>query len=190
MVKISLLTPILYTFNSIAYPYIKFRINIFNQRYFLNVSTIRSDILNDLCQERRELDSALAWLSTLGGAFSALGDNFEHCVSILNFSHRYLWNLNMSMKILLQAVMAGRISISQFRIALKLGDPQTISRCRLFYAVSLIQRSDLRLARYIIEDEYHKAVTIHLEDKRLKRMCCGIWAKLRYEWRKKYKRKF
>lgn len=37
--------------------------------------------MNDLCHEKRELDSALAWLSTLGGAFSALGDNFKHCVS-------------------------------------------------------------------------------------------------------------
>lgn len=48
-------------------------------------TTFRSNILNDLCHEKRELDSALAWLSTLGGAFSALGDNFEHCVSYNEF---------------------------------------------------------------------------------------------------------
>lgn len=38
-------------------------------------------MLNYLSYEKRELDSALAWLSTLGGAFSALGDDFENCVS-------------------------------------------------------------------------------------------------------------
>lgn len=31
--------------------------------------------------ETRELDYAMSWLSTLGGAFSALGEEFQHCVS-------------------------------------------------------------------------------------------------------------
>lgn len=31
--------------------------------------------------ERQEADHAMSWLSTLGGAFSALGEEFEHCVS-------------------------------------------------------------------------------------------------------------
>lgn len=31
--------------------------------------------------ERQETDHAMSWLSTLGGAFSALGEEFEHCVS-------------------------------------------------------------------------------------------------------------
>jgi len=43
--------------------------------------------------ERQEADHAMSWLSTLGGAFSALGEEFEHCVSysgfafLLNFPH-------------------------------------------------------------------------------------------------------
>lgn len=31
--------------------------------------------------ERQEADHAMSWLSTLGGAFSALGEEFEYCVS-------------------------------------------------------------------------------------------------------------
>lgn len=30
--------------------------------------------------ERQEADHAMSWLSTLGGAFSALGEEFEYCV--------------------------------------------------------------------------------------------------------------
>lgn len=33
-----------------------------------------------LARERLEVESAFSWLSTLGGAFSALGDSFDHCV--------------------------------------------------------------------------------------------------------------
>lgn len=35
-----------------------------------------------MVMERMEIDHAMSWLSTLGGAFSALGDQFVHCVSI------------------------------------------------------------------------------------------------------------
>lgn len=31
--------------------------------------------------ERIELDYIMSWLSTLGGAFSSLGDQFVNCVS-------------------------------------------------------------------------------------------------------------
>jgi len=31
--------------------------------------------------ERKEAEEAMCWLSTMGGAFSALGEDFEHCVS-------------------------------------------------------------------------------------------------------------
>ncbi|XP_065217747.1 uncharacterized protein F58A4.6 [Planococcus citri] len=142
---------------------LRIRIRLFNpQKHIIDYKW--GNILNDLCHERRELDSALAWLSTLGGAFSALGDNFEHC-----------------------AIMAGRISVTQFKIAIRLGDPPTVSRCRLFYALSLIQRGSLKMARSIIENEYKKAITVYARDRRLRKMCCGIWAKLQYEWKRKLK---
>lgn len=52
----------------------------------------------DLVRERCEVDHALSWLSTLGGAFSALGDYFEAC-----------------------ADTAGKISVHQLKLALRLG---------------------------------------------------------------------
>ena len=50
----------------------------------------RSDILNQLCYEKRELYSAMAWLSTLGGAFSALGDISSDYVSYISKSKAVL----------------------------------------------------------------------------------------------------
>lgn len=35
-----------------------------------------------MANERKEIDHAMSWLSTLGGAFSALGDRFDSCVSV------------------------------------------------------------------------------------------------------------
>jgi hypothetical protein len=37
-----------------------------------------------LARERAEVECAFSWLSTLGGAFSALGDSFGHCVGLLS----------------------------------------------------------------------------------------------------------
>lgn len=34
-----------------------------------------------LIREAIEMDYIMSWLSTLGGAFSSLGDQFIHCVS-------------------------------------------------------------------------------------------------------------
>lgn len=86
--------------------------------------------------------------------------------------------------------MAGRISIQQFRIALKLGDPPTVARCRLFYALSLIQCGKLKQARNLIRKMYFIAITQHGSDVRLQRMCLGIWNKLQYDWSKKFKHKY
>lgn len=111
-----------------------------------------------MVREKCELDNALSWLSTLGGAFSALGDHFEKC-----------------------ALIAGKISVDQLRLALQLGDPTIAARCRLYYSLSLIQQQKFRLSKYIILQEYHNAKTSIIIDFRLIRMCKGIWAKLQYE---------
>lgn len=42
--------------------------------------SLRNERVTEMALERRELDHAMSWLSTLGGGFSALGENFEHCV--------------------------------------------------------------------------------------------------------------
>ncbi|CAG7818854.1 unnamed protein product [Allacma fusca] len=83
------------------------------KKYFMDPKA--NEILVMMLVEKRELEHSLNWLSTLGGAFSALGENS------ISFAHR-----------------AGKVS--------KDSDP------------------------------------------RLKRMCVGIWAKLKYEWKIKKKK--
>lgn len=52
-------------------------------------SRCRGERAAHMALERCEVDHAMSWLSTLGGAFSALGEQFQHCVSI-NFCIEYL----------------------------------------------------------------------------------------------------
>jgi hypothetical protein len=62
------------------------------------VYSSRNERLERLVIERRELDNAMSWLSTLGGAFSALGEEFKHCVSILHklpHSTHWGWGRNV-----------------------------------------------------------------------------------------------
>lgn len=82
--------------------------------------------------------------------------------------------------------MAGRISMQQLKLACKLRDPRIVARCRLYFALSLIQQKRLKAARYLVENVYHDAITCYVADTRLKRMCFGIWTKLQFEWNKKY----
>ncbi|GLV38481.1 uncharacterized protein CBL_12968 [Carabus blaptoides fortunei] len=117
-----------------------------------------NDRTTHIAWERLELDHCLSWLSTLGGAFSALGDYFSNC-----------------------ALMAGKISFHQLKLAIRLGDPTVASRCKLFLSLSLIQRGYFRLAKKIIYEEYHSAKNATVTDARLVKMCQGIWAKLKYE---------
>ncbi|XP_017770695.1 PREDICTED: uncharacterized protein F58A4.6 [Nicrophorus vespilloides] len=110
----------------------------------------------ELVRERCELDNALSWLSTLGGAFSALGDYFVD-----------------------RAKTAGKISLHQLQLALKVGDPLIAARCRLYFSLSLIQQGKYKVAKDIVMYEYDNAK--HGTDVRLVRMCKGIWSKLSYE---------
>nr|XP_018909309.1 PREDICTED: uncharacterized protein LOC109038640 [Bemisia tabaci] len=119
--------------------------------------------LERLCYERQELETAMAWLSTLGGAFSALGDKQEQC-----------------------AVIAGKISVQQLRNAMRLGDPLTVARCKLYFSLSLIQQRKFRPAKHIIKEQYQLAIANAEKDFKLVRMCLGIWSKLKYE--KKHKK--
>jgi hypothetical protein len=123
-----------------------------------------SERLERLVMERRELENAMSWLSTLGGAFSALGEEIVHCAEI-----------------------AGRISVQQFRIALRLGDPMTVARCKLYLALSLVQTGHLASARCIVEQQYLLACSAPVLDTRLISMCLGIWAKLKYDYHKRRK---
>ena len=85
----------------------------------------------------------------------------------------------------LQAETAGHISVQQFRIALRLGDPMTVARCKLYLALSLVQTGHLVSARRIVEQQYRLACSAPVLDTRLISMCLGIWAKLKYEYHKR-----
>lgn len=119
----------------------------------------RNDRIDYLVRERCELEHVLSWLSTLGGAFSALGDYFLNCAEV-----------------------AGNISINQLKLAFRLGDPTVMARCRLFISLSLIQRCYFKLAKSIIYTEYINAKKSNVIDVRLLNMCKGIWCKLKYEY--------
>lgn len=55
--------------------------NYMYKQFFLHLYFLRNKILMQIIREKQEADCAMSWLSTLGGAFSALGEEFEHCVS-------------------------------------------------------------------------------------------------------------
>ncbi|XP_033341849.2 uncharacterized protein F58A4.6 [Megalopta genalis] len=119
-----------------------------------------NDNITQMVLERREVDHAMSWLSTLGGAFSALGDEYQHC-----------------------AEMAGKISVKQLQLAMRLGDPHLVARCKLYAALSLIQQGHIKIPKIIIKSIYKFA--INQNDVRLQNMCLGIWAKLKYCFKKK-----
>ncbi|XP_034933666.1 uncharacterized protein F58A4.6 [Chelonus insularis] len=121
-------------------------------------------IITVLALERRELNYAMSWLSTLGGAFSAMGEQFDSCAKV-----------------------AGKISMHQFKLALRLNDPLLIARCRLYACLSLIQQNKLKLPRTEIPRIYEFAKLN--EDKQLKRMCQGVWAKFKYSYYLEKKKK-
>ncbi|XP_052888618.1 uncharacterized protein F58A4.6 [Anopheles moucheti] len=106
-----------------------------------------------------ELTELMAWLSTLGGAFSALGNYQPAC-----------------------ADTAGKISLHQMKLAFRLGDPSLVARCQLYLAISLIQRAEFAVAKQIIQRVYRNERKQTEPETRLLKMCQGIWSKLRYEY--------
>lgn len=68
------------------------------------------------------------------------------------------------------------------RIALKLGDPILLSKCKLFLALSLMQRGRITLPKRIIKEQYNYAKNLpeNSKDIRLENMCKGAWVKLQF----------
>lgn len=100
----------------------------------------------------------MSWLSTLGGAFSALGDSFDAC-----------------------AERAARISFYQLKLAMKSGNPSIIARCKLYYSISLIQKGQLGAAKHLVLKQYEWAKKeMAAGEPLLYKMCHGIWLKLQY----------
>ncbi|KAL5016910.1 hypothetical protein ScPMuIL_006499 [Solemya velum] len=82
------------------------------------------------------LEEAMACMSTLGGAYSALGNYFQE-----------------------YAKEAGRISLKQMKIAMEIGDPSLAARCKVFLAQSFMQCGHFRICKNIIRDQYKFAIS-------------------------------
>ncbi|KAL1237520.1 Uncharacterized protein TSPI_01462 [Trichinella spiralis] len=109
-----------------------------------------------------ELEKFMWILSTFGGAFSAYGDYNEDF-----------------------AVKASAISVKQLEIAMKLGNPVLISRCKLYLSLSLIQRGYFRLAKRIIREQFKLWEKVEVSDGNLiRKICRGIWTRLNNEKRR------
>jgi hypothetical protein len=76
---------------------------------------------------RLQLEAIFAWLSTLGGAHSSLGETLVN-----------------------HARTAGVISKKQLALAIQLGDPILSAQCKLYYALSLMQQGQLEAAAAIV----------------------------------------
>ncbi|XP_034119579.1 uncharacterized protein F58A4.6 [Drosophila albomicans] len=124
------------------------------------------EMLRHTIWEHVEVEHLMSWLSTLGGGFSALGEQFERC-----------------------AETAGKISLQQLTIGLRLGDPFLQARCKLYYSISLIQRGQLRQAKHLIRSQHRFALQFKEYDQRLMRMCLGIWLRLRFEYEERRSRR-
>lgn len=77
-----------------------------------------------------------------------------------------------------QAEEAGRISMRQYKLSKMLGDDGLAARSKLYSALSYSQKGKIKLARHIVRNVAAFGRAAH--DKRLIRMCQGVWAKLKY----------
>lgn len=115
-----------------------------------------SHILGDL-SKHIALEEGFAWLSTLGGAHSSLGETFQH-----------------------HAKRAGEISGHQLRLAIQLGNESLIARCYVFWSWSLMQRGNLRQCKLCILKTWRFCKTLKCRDRILENMCKAVWSRLRY----------
>lgn len=103
------------------------------------------------------LEEAFAWFSTLGGAYSSLGDHS------LQFAEE-----------------AGRIAIKQLKIAEEEGDPILASKAKLFFAQSLMQRGYIEESKQIIKCQTVFAKRLVLPDSKLLTMCRALRKRWKY----------
>lgn len=147
------------------------------------------DMLAHTIWEHIEVEHLMSWLSTLGGGFSALGEQFERCVSVVPRANPKPKQFLIPHVFSKQATTAGKISLQQLTIGLRLGDPFLQARCKLYYSISLIQRGQLRQAKHLIRTQYQFAIKHKEHDQRLVRMCLGIWLRLSFEYDERRKRR-
>ncbi|XP_046864153.1 uncharacterized protein LOC124458095 isoform X2 [Xenia sp. Carnegie-2017] len=96
-------------------------------------------------KEQLQLEAAFAWLSTLGGAHSALG----------NYFHK-------------NAKVACELSMKQLYIATKIGSPILATHCKLYFAMSLMQQGQYKRASKIISSVWRNIMNDKgLQEKKL-----------------------
>jgi len=86
--------------------------------HYLAIDTNWNKRILNLVVIRFKVEDSLSWLSTLGGAYSSLGEYDINC-----------------------AVKAGQISVSQLRLAAISGDPNLMARCGIYMAYSMCQQN-------------------------------------------------
>jgi len=111
-----------------------------------------------LLHARLDLEVAMAWLSTLGGGFSALGDYYGFA-----------------------AEKAQKISLAQMKLARDMGDPIMAAKSWVWFSLALIQKGQIQTAYMIVKTQlaFSRTKTGKF-DPRLKRMCKGVLSKIRY----------
>ena len=134
------------------------------------VTTLPSDSLDyrwyarihSLLSEFVVLESSLAWLNTLGGAYAALGDRSKY-----------------------HAKVAHNIATKQLAIADRLSDSKLMTRCNLYIAFGLLQQEKYRTARDIIDDQMKSSnVTGSMAEAKLYQMCLAATQRLKIGRRK------
>ncbi|KAI6654654.1 hypothetical protein LOD99_1048 [Oopsacas minuta] len=118
-------------------------------RWYARVYSLLSDFVF--------MESALAWLNTIGGAYSSLGERSKY-----------------------HAKVAHNIAIKQLAIANKLNDTKLMTQCNLYMAFGLLQQHKYKSAQSIIADQMKSSnVTGRRAEEKLYQMCMSATQRLK-----------
>ncbi|CAF0879821.1 unnamed protein product [Adineta steineri] len=107
--------------------------------------------------KRVRYESSWAWLSTLGGGHSCLGEiSAEH------------------------AKEAEAISKNQIRLSSEIGDPNALVKSYLFLSLSYLQQKRYDEVRTILRFQYRRIQQKDITEDRLPVMCIALWKKMKY----------
>ena len=125
-----------------------------DHRWYARVYSLLSDFVF--------MESALAWLNTMGGAYSSLGERSKH-----------------------HARVAHSIATKQLAIADKLNDSRLMTQCNLYMAFGLLQQDKYKPAQHIIADQMKSSnVTGRRAETKLYQMCLSAKERLKFCKRK------
>jgi len=102
-------------------------------------------------------EKSWAWLSTLGGGHSCLGEQSSQ-----------------------HALEAEAISKNQICLSRDIGDPNAIIKSYLFVALSYLQQKRYDETRTILRFQYRCIQKPDVTDDRLRVMCIALWKKMKY----------